>query len=150
MSRDLFHEYVLSGISLSIGRTIDSFDEKFQNADTSGHLLYLLFKLNELTLGYFSHTLICIGHRPFYQLAQINQIEAELGVLTPITIFVPAYTRTEIANILQMILTRKLFVHRFLRMILTSCRTTDYSSFIHGSIANHHRISSTNLLCCDQ
>ncbi len=36
----------------------------------------------------------------------MNQIEAELGVLTPITIFVPAYTRTEIVTILQNILTR--------------------------------------------
>ncbi len=62
--------------------------------------------MNELTLGYFHHSLILIGHQPFYQLPQINQIEAELGVLTPITIFVPAYTRTEIITILQNILAR--------------------------------------------
>ncbi|CAF5032441.1 unnamed protein product, partial [Rotaria sp. Silwood1] len=69
------------------------------------HLLYLLFKLNELTLGYFHHTLILIGHQPFYQLPHMNQIEVELGVLTPTTIFIPAYTRTEIVTILQNILT---------------------------------------------
>ncbi|CAF1010191.1 unnamed protein product [Adineta ricciae] len=71
------------------------------NYDTNGHLLYLLFKLNELTLGYFHHSLILIGHQPFYQLPHMNQIEAELGVLTPIAIFVPAYTRAEIVTILQ-------------------------------------------------
>ncbi|CAF3751892.1 unnamed protein product [Rotaria sordida] len=81
--------------------------ELLLNYDTTGHLLYLLFKLNELTLGYFHHTLILIGHQPFYQLPQMNQIEAELGVLTPITIFVPAYTRTEIVTILQNILTQQ-------------------------------------------
>lgn len=107
LSRDLFIEYVLSNLSFGFRCFISSIDKKFQNADTSGHLLYLLFKLNELTLGYFNHSLIFIGHQPFYQLPQINQIEAELGVLTPITIFVPAYTRTEIGSILQVILTRK-------------------------------------------
>ncbi|CAF5047537.1 unnamed protein product, partial [Rotaria sp. Silwood1] len=44
---------------------------------------------------YFHHTLILIGHQPFYQLPHMNQIEVELGVLTPTTIFIPAYTRTE-------------------------------------------------------
>ena len=107
LSRDLFIEYVLSSLSLVISCSIGSFDENIQNTDSSGHLLYLLFKLNELTLGYFAHSLVFIGHQPFYQLPPINQIEAELGVLTPITIFVPAYTRTEIGSILQMILTRK-------------------------------------------
>ncbi|CAF4132350.1 unnamed protein product, partial [Rotaria sp. Silwood2] len=81
--------------------------ELLLNYDTTGHLLYLLFKLNELTLGYFHHSLILIGHQPFYQLSQMNQIEAELGVLTPITIFVPAYTRMEIVTILQNILTQQ-------------------------------------------
>ena len=80
--------------------------ERLLNSDTTGHLLYLLFKLNELTLGYFPHSLILIGHQPFYQLPQMNQIETELGVLTPIMIFLPAYTRTEIVTILQNILTR--------------------------------------------
>jgi hypothetical protein len=104
LSRNIFIEYVLSYISLIF---IDKFyfiNKKFQNYDTTGHLLYLLFKLNELTLGYFHHSFIFIGHQPFYQLPQMNQIEAELGVLTPISIFVPAYTRTEIINILQNIL----------------------------------------------
>jgi Cdc6-like AAA superfamily ATPase len=80
--------------------------ELLLNYDTTGHLLYLLFKLNELTLGYFQHSFIFIGHQPFYQLPHMNQIETELGVLTPITLFVPAYTRTEIVTILQNILTR--------------------------------------------
>jgi Cdc6-like AAA superfamily ATPase len=80
--------------------------ELLLNYDSTGHVLYLLFKLNELTLGYFHHSLILIGHQPFYQLPQMNQIEAELGVLTPLTIFIPAYTRTEIVTILQSILTR--------------------------------------------
>ncbi|CAF0804971.1 unnamed protein product [Adineta ricciae] len=75
--------------------------ELLLNYDTNGHLLYLLFKLNELTLGYFHHSLILIGHQPFYQLPHMNKIEAELGVLTPIAIFVPAYTRAEIVTILQ-------------------------------------------------
>jgi Cdc6-like AAA superfamily ATPase len=75
--------------------------ELLLNYDSTGHILYLLFKLNELTLGYFNHSLILIGHQPFYQLPQMNRIEAELGVLTPINIFVPAYTRTEISTILQ-------------------------------------------------
>jgi len=81
--------------------------ELLLNNDSTGHLLYLLFKLNELTLGYFHHSIIFISHQPFYQLQQVNHIECELGVLTPITIFVPAYTRTEIVMILQNILTRK-------------------------------------------
>ncbi|CAF0937550.1 unnamed protein product [Rotaria sp. Silwood1] len=81
--------------------------ELLLNYDTTGHLLYLLFKLNELTLGYFHHTLILIGHQPFYQLPHMNQIEVELGVLTPTTIFIPAYTRTEIVTILQNILTQQ-------------------------------------------
>ena len=106
MSRNLFIKYVLLYISIIIINEYNSTNEKFENYDTTGHLLYLLFKLNELTLGYFHHTLILIGHQPFYQLPQMNQIEAELGVLTPITIFVPAYTRTEIITILQNILTR--------------------------------------------
>ena len=79
--------------------------ELLLNYDTNGHLLYLLFKLNELTLGYFHHSLILIGHQPFYQLPKMNQIEAELGPLTPIIIFVPAYTRAEIVTILQNSLT---------------------------------------------
>ena len=81
--------------------------ELLLNYDSTGHLLYLLFKLNELTLGHFPHTLILIGHQPLYHLSQMNQIEAELGVLTPISIFVPAYTRTEIVTILQDILTSR-------------------------------------------
>jgi len=106
LSRNLFIEYVLSYILIIIINKSNNINEKFQNYDTTGHLLYLLFKLNELTLGYFHHSLILIGHQPFYQLPQMNQIEAELGVLTPITIFVPAYTRTEIITILQNILAR--------------------------------------------
>ena len=48
--------------------------------------------------------MILIGHQPFYQLPKMNQIEIELGVLTPIIIFIPAYTRAEIVTILQNIL----------------------------------------------
>ncbi|CAF3668166.1 unnamed protein product [Adineta steineri] len=81
--------------------------ELLLNYDTTGHLLYLLFKLNELTLGNFHHSLVLIGHQPFYLLPQMNQIEAELGVLTPTTVFIPAYTRTEIIAILQNILTQQ-------------------------------------------
>lgn len=81
--------------------------ELLLNYDNTGYLLYLLFKLNELTLGYFHHSLILIGHQPFYQLPQISQIEAELGVLTPISLFVPAYTRAEIAGILQVVFKRR-------------------------------------------
>ncbi len=106
LSRDLFIKYVLSYIYFVVNKSIDTINEKFQNYDSTGHLLYLLFKLNELTLGYFHHSLILIGHQPFYQLPQMNQIEAELGVLTPLTIFIPAYTRTEIVTILQNILIR--------------------------------------------
>jgi Cdc6-like AAA superfamily ATPase len=106
LSRNIFIKYVLSYISLIISYSFDTINEKFQNYDSTGHVLYLLFKLNELTLGYFHHSLILIGHQPFYQLPQMNQIEAELGVLTPLTIFIPAYTRTEIVTILQNILTR--------------------------------------------
>jgi hypothetical protein len=106
LSRNIFIKYVLSYISLIISYSFDTINEKFQNYDSTGHVLYLLFKLNELTLGYFHHSLILIGHQPFYQLPQMNQIEAELGVLTPLTIFIPAYTRTEIVTILQSILTR--------------------------------------------
>lgn len=87
------------------------------NYDNSGHLLYLLFKLNELTFGNFPHTLVLIGHQPFYQLPQINQIEAELGVLTPISIFVPAYTKQEIVSILQQIITRKNKIDEFHRIL---------------------------------
>lgn len=81
--------------------------ELLLNYDTTGHLIYLLFKLNELTLGNFHYSLVLIGHQPFHQISQVKQIEAELGVLLPITIFVPAYTRTEIVAILQNTLIRK-------------------------------------------
>lgn len=113
LSRNLFIKYVLSYISLIVINQSKFISKKFQNYDTTAHLLYLLFKLNELTLGYFQHTLILIGHQPFYQLPQMNQTEAELGVLTPTTIFVPAYTRTEIVAILQNILTRKIESYHF-------------------------------------
>ena len=81
--------------------------ELLLNYDTSGHLLYLLFKLNELTLGHFQHSLILIGHQAFFNLPQMSRIEAELGVLTPTTLFVPAYTRPEVVSILQQVLLRK-------------------------------------------
>ena len=60
----------------------------------------------------------------------MNQIETELGVLTPITIFVPAYTRTEIVTILQNILTRKRDLHCFIYQNFDFFRTTRYSSII--------------------
>ena len=81
--------------------------ELLLSGDTNGHFLYLLFKLKELTFGHFQHSLVLIGHQPFAQLPPIGQIETELGVLTPISIFVPAYTRAEINTILQTIFKRK-------------------------------------------
>ena len=106
LSRDLLDEYVLSDISLVV-HAYATVDEEFQNYDTSGHLLYLLFKLNELTLGHFQHSLILIGHQAFFNLPSMSQIEAELGVLTPTTLFIPAYTRSEVVSILQQILLRR-------------------------------------------
>jgi len=77
--------------------------ESLVKFDENGHFLYLLFKLKELTLGHFHHSLILIGHQPFHQLTSVNRIEMELGVLTPIEIFVPSYSRNEIGTILQLI-----------------------------------------------
>lgn len=96
--------------------------ELLLNYDTSGHLLYLLFKLNELTLGHFQHSLILIGHQAFFNLSTMSQIEAELGVLTPTTLFVPAYTRPEVVSILQQTLLR-----RFLSLFFGKRTKTNHS-----------------------
>ena len=121
--------------------------ELLLNFDTSGHLLYLLFKLNELTLGHFNSTLILIGHQPFHQLPQMNQIEAELGVLNPISIFVPAYTRAEIVTILQQTLTRKQKIREtrsissffFIECFSSSSRTTRFlTERSFRSNSDHH------------
>ena len=136
-SLNMFYQICLSSLSIPMNQSVKTFQdfvrilrensldkkkkhyffvfhhiELLLNTDSTGHFLYLLFKLNELTLGHFQHSMIFIGHQPFYQMARVSQIEAELGVLTPIQIFVPAYTRTEIVSILQHILIRKIHFYR--------------------------------------
>ncbi|CAF0778582.1 unnamed protein product [Didymodactylos carnosus] len=73
--------------------------------DTSSTLLYILFKLEELTLDYFKYTLIMISNKSFNNLITEHTIEADLGSLLPITIFFSAYTRTELNGILQQTIT---------------------------------------------